>query len=356
MKTNLTKSVIALSILLFLSNLIFAQTKVTNAGGDWFNPAIWSPAGVPFMADSVIINHHVTFNQTLDARPAAQKMFKVNLNASLKSVGADDSLILGVDDYLINRGEINAQFIAWGDINIYASNTGTIKATKDIAESDVFYNEAGALLQTGFYLSTSGNFLNKTNAKIIAGVQLNTSGDFTNQIGAIIVVTTSLVTSDDLLNNGDITTSGWINSGYVTGTTGRFCVANNFINAQNIAGTVDICDATPNTMYDINSGTIALSVTYCQNGPCAQVITGIKQNEQPTRKLNIFPNPSNGKFFMSAEQGMQIKVFNDLAEEVFKGNASNDFTEIDLSKQSKGIYFLEIFDGKNYKRQKVIIE
>ena len=49
-------------MLLLLLTAIFsnAAIKETVANGSLFNPSIWSPAGVPLMEDTVIINHAIT--------------------------------------------------------------------------------------------------------------------------------------------------------------------------------------------------------------------------------------------------------------------------------------------------------
>jgi hypothetical protein len=54
MKTLLT------TLLLFGALNSFAAIKETISNGSWFNPSIWSPAGVPLLEDTVIVNHTIT--------------------------------------------------------------------------------------------------------------------------------------------------------------------------------------------------------------------------------------------------------------------------------------------------------
>ncbi|HQQ94960.1 MAG TPA: hypothetical protein PLQ93_10425, partial [Bacteroidia bacterium] len=50
--------------LLGIRSGLHTQTKTSNASGNWNNPAIWTPTGVPTATDNVLINngHSITFN------------------------------------------------------------------------------------------------------------------------------------------------------------------------------------------------------------------------------------------------------------------------------------------------------
>ena len=315
-----------LNIIFFVFTIhcsLIASTKTSIANGDWFNPSIWNPIGVPNLEDSVIINSNVTFNVNLDARFSAKKAFIVNLNASIKSIGMDDSLTLGDVNYLINNGEIHAAEITWGNISVFMKNTGIIKSAGTIGDSDLFYNESGGLIQVGENLITSGTFNNKSGG---------------------IITTFGLYTSDSFTNNGDITTDEWVNGATVFGTTGKYCIANTFINTYTINGSSDICDATPGILPDANMGTISASITNCAKGPCASSITNI--NEFNHTKVEIYPNPASNYLTINLNKNTltDYEISNVLGEIIYKSFGTNhsENLKINVNPFLNGIYFLKI--------------
>jgi streptogramin lyase len=92
-----------------------------------------------------------------------------------------------------------------------------------------------------------------------------------------------------------------------------------------------------------------------------RIITGIDPlTREIDKRINIFPNPSNGKFqITSSEVGIQkLEIYDALGKVVysnseFKQQKSN---EIDLSQYQKGIYFIKIYDGIKYYTEKIVIK
>ena len=81
------------------------------------------------------------------------------------------------------------------------------------------------------------------------------------------------------------------------------------------------------------------------------------------KKLNnvdfeIFPNPNNGKFVVSQYSNLNTQIFvtNILGEVIFATQSTSDKTEIDLSKQAKGIYFVTVHSQNKVESKKIIIE
>ncbi len=341
---------------LFTIGAACAQTvKTSVANGDWFNPATWSPAGVPSAitpTDSLIINTQVTFSQALDARSVAFSAFVVKQGASLSGIGSSDTLLLGLTDYLFNYGTISSgTTIAIGDINIYTNNYGLISCST-LAESDNF-NNYGQITASD-KIAQSGNFNNEPGGYINAGI-LTTSDNFDNKAGSIIVLSDSLIVSATLINNGDISASHLFNALDISGVTGKFCIANCFINGGNITGTVDLCDATPNNMFcDINAGTIASSVTYCAAGACQTVsVEQIFIDDN----FGVYPNPSSGKFFLNEKiLNADVRIFSADGKIVKSENNVSELSVLDLSNLQKGIYFLKISDSGKTRTQKLLVQ
>ena len=68
------KSLFFAMIMVSFAMVSFGQ-KTTISDGNWSNPAIWSPSGVPAVGADVTINNNVI----LDVNPPALKKVKVNL-------------------------------------------------------------------------------------------------------------------------------------------------------------------------------------------------------------------------------------------------------------------------------------
>ena len=90
-----------------------------------------------------------------------------------------------------------------------------------------------------------------------------------------------------------------------------------------------------------------------------------RSNEQWT----IFPNPSNGIFKLQMNpqhsgsvDNYQISIFNLVGEKVYsivntKMVTQNSLLSVDLSAQSKGVYFLQIiYENKSVVNKKIIIQ
>jgi hypothetical protein len=72
------------------------------------------------------------------------------------------------------------------------------------------------------------------------------------------------------------------------------------------------------------------------------VITSV-QNNDPENRIQLFPNPSNGKFILKGGSvGEEIEIYNLLGEKIFVSELNADQTIIDLNEQPNGIYFYSI--------------
>lgn len=77
----------------------------------------------------------------------------------------------------------------------------------------------------------------------------------------------------------------------------------------------------------------------------------VGENEFSQNSISIYPNPTTGKIFIT-EKNVNVEVYNINGEKVFLGTGK----EIDLSAQTKGIYFVRLTaEGKSYS-QKVVIK
>jgi hypothetical protein len=185
--------------------------------------------------------------------------------------------------------------------------------------------------------------------------------------GGQMCVGQQLATSDDFINNGgSVSTNNFLNGAAVTGSLGKFCVANYFINSDNISGTVDICDATPNTPFDVNAGTIAGTVTYCALGPCGNcpAPNGISDLASHGIAMEIFPNPFVNSFrvkinpvLLHSDLETEFILYDMNGREVRKENVSTEAISIDRGNLPAGIYFYRLLlNGNEAANGKIIAE
>ena len=77
-------------------------------------------------------------------------------------------------------------------------------------------------------------------------------------------------------------------------------------------------------------------------------------------KIIIFPNPSNGRFYIDIKEvnsKMRLEIFNVWGQKIQKEvNLKQSTNEIDLSSYSKGVYFIKINDGENNYAEKIVIQ
>jgi hypothetical protein len=83
-------------------------------------------------------------------------------------------------------------------------------------------------------------------------------------------------------------------------------------------------------------------------------------NENADSKLQVFPNPTSGKFTVQLNQAAKdgkIRVYNILGNCVLTQQINSSFNQqLDLSGQAKGIYFVEVRSGETNETRKIIIQ
>lgn len=300
-------------LIAFAAQTGWTQMKISISDGDWNDPQNWSPAVVPqFNEDTVFVNHEMTLPNSLEVG-IDHLIISVNgsvnvsgtfaLHGNFKNDGKfiADSLVVGDGDYCINNNLIDVHFFV--PTNPLNENFGTIDMTGMLTCVEPFLNADGAIIQAG---------------------ELTTTSDA------------------DFVNNGSVYVDSWICEGTVLGS-GSFCIENCLNNFGAIEGTLDVCDATPNSGLpcDINIGTVAPSVTFCANGPCINPV-GL-MNTDMSYLLNVFPNPSSdGRFSIHTDLTVvDLKVV-DLTGRLLFNQSKGVVHSIDLSHLESGEYIMII--------------
>ncbi len=121
-----------------------------------------------------------------------------------------------------------------------------------------------------------------------------------------------------------------------------------------------------NVTTGTNSGQVCVKAQNdCGNSTqkCLDVACGITENSG-LENLNIFPNPNDGMFILDMEvagiQHISIEIFDVIGNVVYKNNIaeiSGKFQkEMDLSRNAKGTYCLQITTDKGVVNKKIILQ
>jgi hypothetical protein len=71
--------------------------------------------------------------------------------------------------------------------------------------------------------------------------------------------------------------------------------------------------------------------------------------------FTIFPNPTSGKFILDTKIKGEFFVYNTLGGEIYQSKIKNQKSEIDLSAQPNGVYFLHVQSENGTTVKKLII-
>ncbi len=87
-------------------------------------------------------------------------------------------------------------------------------------------------------------------------------------------------------------------------------------------------------------------------------IKAIEFNRLFNSQISLYPNPSNGKFYIStnALTNAQYNIYNSLGQIIESGNLSNNETFINLERQEKGIFHVIINDNANIQKHRMIVQ
>jgi hypothetical protein len=117
----------------------------------------------------------------------------------------------------------------------------------------------------------------------------------------------------------------------------------------------------PDMVGVVNDFTNPLVYEFVGPGGCstqwlviAEIETGISDNL--TDDIIVIPNPSDGRFFISSKKPCEIKIMDLTGKVVFESsNEMTGITEIDLTNQSKGMYFIRVKAREMVVNRKLIV-
>lgn len=172
-----------------------------------------------------------------------------------------------------------------------------------------------------------------------AGLTVKISTDFDQTVAGITTATWTDVTSDFTIPSEP------------TGGFGDFATAGH-LDVSSYAGTMYVA-----FVYNGDDASGQTSTFQIDNVVIAEAGT-VGLEDIVAVELNIYPNPSNGKFYIEMgdtfNANTKIEVFNVVGMKVFETITNNFKTEIDLSAMKQGVYYVRVDDGQNIVTQKVM--
>ena len=135
-----------------------------------------------------------------------------------------------------------------------------------------------------------------------------------------------------------------------------YCVNNTFNNATDNPLTGSAVTFTSSSGGTISQVTpLVNSMSLVLDLGCVSVYGGVDENNL-NDDFSITPNPTTGIFsIQSSEKISAIQIVNLLGEIVYFSKMNYDKSEIDLSKEPNGVYFLQITTDKGIARKKIVI-
>jgi len=122
-------------------------------------------------------------------------------------------------------------------------------------------------------------------------------------------------------------------------------------------GSVNIVTPTVSTVYSVTGSDIngceGTTVVYALVNPC----TGVNDGTAEVNTFEVYPNPNLGRFTMKSDKMMELKLINQLGQELQKISLrpENDYT-IDISELSSGVYYIVPLEPGSGSIKKIIVQ
>lgn len=349
----------------------FSQTnRVTIGDGDFLNPLIWNPIGIPASGDSLTINHALTLST--DVYYTAGQI-KINNSGSLIEDAIDRSVWVNGGS-LVNHGTYTSHLL-WVSTGGYIINTGSMNAIDSmLVDADI--TNSGTASINDMWIAINGDFnnsgtLTNTDSLFNQGIFTNSGMagvyDLANDEMATLTNSYSLQVTNNMHNQGLVSNSGVItvsndfsncNTQSLDGTinnAGVFCIGNDFLNCGGdvIAGTGNYYIGNLSTNLGIFSGTFTfntpsggLSLNTGTVAPTVNFGTGICDaglTEGDLIELSVYPNPVQTSVFLSIKDVKYI-VYDYTGKQVQEGTTEG--YALDLSTLNDGVYLLHVEGAK----------
>lgn len=266
-----------------------------------------------------------------------------------------EAIILGVpfiQNFDYTTANASVSLAGWTNANI-ADGGALLWTAKDYSDNKYVQISSYSSTSTSFdeaWLITPGiDMDNSTNEDFsfdvnvgywnFAGLTVKISTDFDQTVAGITTATWTDVTSDFTIPSEP------------TGGFGDFATAGH-LDVSSYAGTMYVA-----FVYNGDDASGQTSTFQIDNVVIAEAGT-VGFDDVLATELNIYPNPSNGKFYIEMgdtfKVNTKIEVFNVVGMKVLETITSDFKTEIDLSAMKQGVYYVRVDDGQNIITQKIM--
>lgn len=216
------------------------------------------------------------------------------------------------------------------------NNEGTINSSAGYISADDFASNGTVTISGSSYMLITNDFLNAGTLNLNAGRDIRIGSDFLNSSEA----DTALIVNDGMIEVGN----DFSNIDTLRGS-GLFCIANSSTNTGNVLETLDICDNTGTSIFDVNSGNVAATVTNCNAG------CNVDLEKNTTADINIYPNPVSSVLNIEGINEGQVTITDVMGQTVYSSSVKS---EIDVRNFRTGIYFITVENDKQQKMLKFI--
>lgn len=320
--------------LIFLPSLINAQTnRVSTSNGNFLNPLIWNPIGIPASGDSLIINHDVIMNTGI-YYTAGQ--IKIGPAGSLIEDAIDRAFWADGTGSVINQGTITAHLLLISPSASFTNggyaigidslwNQGTIQNSGRIEVYD-YLNDETSTVSNNYQIEVTHDMNNQ--GEVNNNNLMTVGNDFSN---------CNIQTMDAMFNND-----------------GFFCVTNDFANCINdtingsgeyyVGGSstnLGVFDGS-HTFYT-PSGTLGITGNVQPGVTIAAGTCGLGIDEKGNNSTKVYPNPTTGLLHI-ASSGSEYELYDVMGRMKSSGEIVNG--ALDVSNLPNGVYLLKIGESE----------
>jgi acyl-CoA synthetase (AMP-forming)/AMP-acid ligase II len=212
-------------------------------------------------------------------------------------------------------------------------NTGTLNTSAGSLNILDFGNSGELNVTGGSYIIVNNDFWNSGKLYLAAGRDIRVANDMANthQSG------TASINNDGLIEIGN----DFSNIDTLRGS-GLFCIANNSLNTGDVKETLDICDNSGTSYFDVNTGNIDPTVTNCISG-CN---VGIEEDVLSGDEISIYPNPASTLLNIDANTNYKMLLVDVMGNIILDQKVDN---LLDVSNLKTGVYFIK-FTGTNFSK------
>lgn len=278
-------------------------------------------------------------------------------NHSLFLLNDGTVYICGISAFVLNNPEIisslsNITKISAGESHsLFLKNDGTVMASGSNA-----YGELGDNTTNGTSATTAIATLLTDVTEIKAG---SSNSFFLKNDGTVWVCG---------LNNagqfGNGTNSGFTpnpNPTQIIGLTDVVALTNGRYHSVFVKNDETAQSCGGNSAGQLGNGTMVNSLSLVSvTDMCSISTTGIVEGISAS-SIFLSPNPSNGIFQFAMEgfpinKNCKLEIYNIQGELIYHSAITSSISDIDISKQAKGIYFVRMYDGQTANTKKIIIQ